>query len=340
MEFQQEDRPALDMQLVTLVLERWNLHGSPLAVEDLGGAYNGTWRVRGVRYDVVVRVRPRYIRVNRIKDVHALLILLNKQRIPTPHLRRSRSGSTFEHIRGRLVEVYDYLSEQENRHWSEIRWRAGFAHMAELHRALQSIQFPITPPTLSNYASAKLYVMLLQETLNRLLALPPSDERAEGIAICLEAQRVMGDVLVRVGKLDEPLPHQLVHGDFHLGNLLFDAADQVRYTLDFDFVAWRERIFEVAYALRLALPQLTDNTEKRLETHLVTEWLLEYDSLASYPLSPEERRLLPFYLAQVAIYFIADACRADDPLEQVLREAPYLELACHLVKYPESLLNR
>ncbi|NJL93137.1 MAG: phosphotransferase [Anaerolineae bacterium] len=39
------------------------------------------------------------------------------------------------------------------------------------------------------------------------------------------------------------MPFQLVHGDYHLDNLLFSTDDQVRYTLDFDFTAWRERIF-------------------------------------------------------------------------------------------------
>jgi hypothetical protein len=84
---------------------------------------------------------------------------------------------------------------------------------------------------------------------------------------------------------------------------------------------------------------LTDNPDCQLDSGLVRAWLDLYESRALHPLTDGERDYLGYQLAQVALFFIADACRARDPVAQVLRESPYLELAIFLVRYPGSLLE-
>jgi Ser/Thr protein kinase RdoA (MazF antagonist) len=336
---QQDTRPTFSFPLIQAILQRWGLLGDPLAVNDLGGSYNRNWRIRLVEDDVVVRIRPPWITPQRLGDVHSLQRLLNQYQMATPRLRLSIYGHTYEWIEGRLVEVYDYLPEAEQRHWSTERWQGAFEHMGKLHAAFQQADVAVTPPLVSNYAPPRQLRLLLHLTLQQLEILPRSPEQKEGVAICKAAEQVRLQVEVQLETLRPHLPHQLVHGDFHLDNLLFDEQEHVRYTLDFDFTAWRERLYEIAYALRLALPQLTQNSECRLESSLVRGWLAIYDDSTLTPLTETERAALPYELALAALYFIAQACRTTDPLAQVLRESAYLELACFLVEHPSALLE-
>jgi Ser/Thr protein kinase RdoA (MazF antagonist) len=181
---------------------------------------------------------------------------------------------------------------------------------------------------------------MLSDTRARLGSHPHHENLKEARAICGEAQQLMDQIEAQLLRMEgQHLPRHLVHGDFHLGNLLFGEDDRVRYTLDFDFVAHRHRIYDIAYALRLAMPQLTDNPDCTLDSSLVRAWLDLYESRALHPLTDGERAFLGFQLAQVALFFIAEACRARDPVGQVLRESPYLELAMFLVRYPDSLFE-
>ncbi|NJL93136.1 MAG: hypothetical protein HC915_05120 [Anaerolineae bacterium] len=97
--------------------------------------------------------------------------------------------------------------------------------------------------------------------------------------------------------------------------------------------------FELAYALRLALPQLTDDADGILNTGRIRTWLDAYESEAPMPLTPIEHEMLPFQLALVALFFTADACRHRSPMWVVLREASYVELAIYLIEYPDVLLR-
>ena len=110
----QQMRPELNLAFIAVVQDKWALYGTPLAIDDLGGAYNRNWRVVMPADDVVVRVRPPWLRAQRVAELHALLMLLNREALPTPKLRHSRFGRTYEYIQGRLVEGYDYLVEKSN----------------------------------------------------------------------------------------------------------------------------------------------------------------------------------------------------------------------------------
>ncbi len=332
-------RPALNWAFVEAVLARWALPSGVQAIDDLGGAYNRNGRVQTLGADVVVRVRPPWLTVRRVQGVHRLLGALHAAGLQTPLPRRTSRGESTAYVMGHLVEVYDYLPEAANRDWSNARWRAAFAHLGVLHTALSRLSMMLTPPLISNYAAPQHLQAMLTQTLARLEALPQDPDRAEALAMLAEALRVAARIEMYRVTQQPRLPQQLIHGDFHLDNLLFDANEQVCYTLDFDFAATGERIFDVAYALRLALPQLTDNPDCKLSSHRVRAWLAAYDAHAPAPLSPDERAMLPYELAAIALYHIADACRVAYPLGQVLRETSYLELACHLVAHPEALLD-
>lgn len=325
-------------RLVGRILAAWGISGSPLEWYDLGGAYNVNWRVITPQDDVVIRIRPTWTTVERLRDVHQLLQRLNARGLLTSLPLPARNGESFVSVDQHWVELYNYLPEAGDRQWSAARWLAGFRHMQVLHQKLNEVAAHIVPPIVSNYVPPALALRLLEETQAKIAALPPSHNRPEALAICREALEVMEHVANYFAALEQALPVRLVHGDFHLSNLLFNAQNEVAYTLDFDFMGWRERLYEIAYALRLALPQLTDNSQHTLNLDLIRLWLNAYDDQNSDPLTPQERAALPYQLAQVALlYLTVGGIQQGNPLWVVLRESAYVELACYLVRNPQAL---
>lgn len=338
MDFEQprKSRPRLNEAFIQKVLNLWKIPGSLHEIVDLGGAYNANWRVSTTMADVVVRVRPEWITLERIFDVHLLIQRLHDYGIPSAVPRRCTNGETYAIVEGHVVELYDYLPEEGNRRWSAARWQASFEHMGRLHRALSAIGFNILPPNRSNYATPRLAALMIEVTKSRIETLPGSRNKKEAMAICEEARQIVETICQYWEGVQGRLPNQLVHGDFHLDNLLFNKADQVKYTLDFDFVAWRERVYELAYAFRLALPQLTENADGMLNQTLINKWIEVYNEYAPHPLTPLERQALPYQMALVSLFHIGNSSRIGNPLWVVLREVNYVELARYLITCPNA----
>lgn len=323
--------------LVNAILAHWHLPPAPRQLLPLGGAYNANWRIITSAADVVVRVRSPWVMEARLQDVHALLSRLNGENCRTPNPRLAKSGSTYGQFNGRFVEVYDYMPEHGNRRWTTDRWHAAFAHLGRLHMLLNAVTAPqFTPPHVCNYADATEMQQALAQTRAIVKTSLATHNRREALAILDECGRILAGV---ADVFDAKLPRQLVHGDYHLDNLLFDEADTVIYTLDFDFVAWRPRLYEIAYALRHSLPQLTDNPSCTLDSERIRTWLFAYDQHSPHPLTNEERQRLPIALAHVLIFFVAHAHRTANPLDCVLDQSPYIELAVFLLAHPIALLD-
>ncbi|NJL93138.1 MAG: phosphotransferase [Anaerolineae bacterium] len=142
----QEQRPALCEVLIRDALQCWGFSATPLEISDLGGAFNGNWRVALPEGELVVRVRPRWLTLDRLRDVQEIMCRLPEVGVPTAVPLLALAGRRFEQVNGRIVEVFHYLPEEANRHWSSERWAESFAHLGRLHRALAALQVqPVAP---------------------------------------------------------------------------------------------------------------------------------------------------------------------------------------------------
>lgn len=108
----------------------------------------------------------------------------------------------------------------------------------------------------------------------------------------------------------EPLPRQLVHGDFWDNNVLFRDG-QIVLVVDLDFMAERPRIDDLALTLYYTNStfhgdQVSDDRVRRLRT-LVDA----YERGLDQPLSAAERAALPLALARAPLCFIAMIARVD-----------------------------
>jgi Ser/Thr protein kinase RdoA (MazF antagonist) len=120
------------------------------------------------------------------------------------------------------------------------------------------------------------------------------------------------------GRLDQArqgfaqhLPWGLIHGDFVGTNVLL-ANDRVIALVDFDRLAYRERIHELAVAMycvlcRLHRAQPPDRPPTDDELARLAGLVVDYETTAYQSLSAMELAALPFEMARVPNYPIAYA---------------------------------
>jgi homoserine kinase type II len=119
------------------------------------------------------------------------------------------------------------------------------------------------------------------------------------------------------------MPRQIVHGDWHPGNLLFRAGrgtgvghDEVAAVVDHDTVASWPRVLDVAYgALHFSLPRLRlmGSSERPLtlrdnpDEGRLTAFCRGYHDRCTAPLSSAEAAALPWLMIEAVV---ADAAAA------------------------------
>lgn len=140
-----------------------------------------------------------------------------------------------------------------------------------------------------------------------------------------------------------------VHGDYGGDNVLM-AHDAIVAILDFDFMAYRERIFDIAYGLYWALYRFCERQNGEV-TPLrcigqASSALAHYNRHAPIPLNEHEIMALPWEMARIPLFWLAEAgylgeSEADaTPLRQTVRFAEHLTIARQLINNAALLGQR
>lgn len=165
-------------------------------------------------------------------------------------------------------------------------------------------------------------------------------EAARGLLHTLEAER---------RTYEAALPRLFTHGDFGVGNVLV-RGDAVVAVLDFDFMAYRERVFDLVYtafwtlfrfslAARLGAPTADDVAR-------VAGLMRSYRAEGSIPLAEREVRALPSEMARVPTYYVAESgylggeAYTAGPIGQTLAFGPHLSLARWLADNAPALSSQ
>lgn len=295
---------------------------SPIAPpHPLGGAVNGTVLARTADRDIVLRVHRPWTTPDRLAYVHEVLDLLREGGVPVPAVLRTRDGASFARVADRLVEVIGYVeSDGPANTWD--RNRAAFGMLARLHGALASApEAAAIPPAVSSYATPEDGLAMLRETEARWEeggGHPSYDAASAARRSAADLFRALSGAWAGYAP---GLPRQLVHGDYGWDNVLMRGG-QVACVLDFDFLGYRERVWDVAYALYWVLDRLGGHKPENMRR--AGPLLAAYDAAASTPLTGAERRALPFEMARVPLYWIAEAGYTEDPVGQTLAYARHL----------------
>ncbi|NLL47055.1 MAG: phosphotransferase [Firmicutes bacterium] len=230
------------------LLEKW---GSQFGAADARPLVDGVWRC--TLGDDTYILKRRSNRTRALEE-YDLLRWLSDHDQPVSLLLRTEEGVPWAEYQGSFYVFYPYLHGTpgdevvlQNRSWAEV---AGIS-LARLHQTLANYEnqdgFPVFDlfhevstyawPVVQSYASEKLHRRLhdLGETISTQLVNPY-----------------------------EALPRQLIHRDFHPGNLVFQDERLVGI-LDFDRVRIGIRLFDLCYLSTAVLSSIFSDLNRREE---------------------------------------------------------------------------
>jgi homoserine kinase type II len=293
--------------------------------QDLGGAYNLNILLDMVNGSCVARVYRPWVTEERLKAVQAVKSWLRERQLPTILPLTTTDGAAFTAYDNRLVEVEPYVAHRASQEtWAS--YEQGFLMLGNLHNALAL--YPqstvITPPVVENYGTPD---MLRRWTAGTLQRLQQADgpRVKEAISLTEKTLRILEPLQEHWMRVKNDLPHQLVHGDYVINNLLWVKGD-ISAIVDFDFLASHERIFDIAYALYWMFCRLEpESAVQDWSWQRAARMIQIYNSANHYPLSKEETMALPLEMARVPLYWIAEAGFLDDPVEAVLNQGRDVE---------------
>jgi len=227
--------------------------------------------VRSARGDFVLKRRaPERVDPARVRCSHRIQMHLADRRFPLPRLVRSRlDGATLIDLDNRLYEMFEYIHGEKYDQSVTMTSSAGRA-LANLHLALADFA-PNDETAGATYHNTD-GVRANLEALSNQLA-----ESDHAIIDTLRAD--YEDAALRAEERGiSHWPVQVIHGDWHAGNMLFKQGEVVA-VIDYDTVRAAPRVIDVANgALQFSLQRgESGNTDP-----------------AVWPPSPDEARLKHF----------------------------------------------
>jgi Ser/Thr protein kinase RdoA (MazF antagonist) len=238
----------------------------------------------------------------RINLSHALQTHLEARRFPIAPLARTRTGATFVRTGDRAYELFAYV-EGDGFDASRGACAEAGGALAQMHRLAADFT-PAWAPTGSSFHDKPQVEASLSTLTERLDAAGPApEERLEVVAERLReayshAAARANDAGVHVW------PSQVIHGDWHPGNLIFRAG-RVAAVLDFDAARIAPRAMDLAGgALQFSLtraPGDPGSWPSELDADRFAGFCAGYDGQVGCRISVAEVRALPWLMAECLI---------------------------------------
>ena len=270
--------PTLSLELLEFVAGRFGLDTN--APQDLGGSFNLNVLVD----NYVVRVYGSWVSAERVQELQRIRQTLRQEGIPIPALQPACDGSLWLAFGDCILEVEQFIPGE--RMGLEDQLGAGMQMLGRLHALMVTHTIDVPPP-IANYLPQELALDATFQATAFIRAWGPIPDEVRLVESAEKLARLLPII---------ELPCQLVHGDFWDNNVLFDDVG-VTAVLDFDFAGSRPRVDDIALPLSYAVEHGVPLTKLR-------ELVDAYDSGCAFPLSNEERRVLPFAMARMALFFL------------------------------------
>jgi homoserine kinase type II len=182
--------------------------------------------------------------LNKVAFTHQIQLMLAAQNFPLPHLIGTRNTNNSMLVwNDQIYELFEYISGTGYGGSLEATYHAGRI-LGLYHKLLTDFRGDFRPPT-GSYHNAKAIHQAIRTTVASLPidTRPPSDlltatvdEMEEDYRFCAEKANEMG-----LGSW----PEQIVHGDWHPGNMLFRDRHVVA-VIDYDAARLQQRVIDVA----------------------------------------------------------------------------------------------
>lgn len=264
----------------------------------------------------------------KVAFTHTIQRHLAKAGYPLPRLALTRSGQgSMLSISGRIYELFEYIPGQLYDQSLHATYEAGQA-LALFHRLLAHERPGWDPPGSSFHRSSHVGANL-QFIPHRL-----QDESIEPVATYLRgAYEHAGEQADAAGLAT--WPRQIVHGDWHPGNMLFRASKIVA-VIDYDTARVLPRVLDIANGtLQFSITRQGDNPSvwpDEPDEGRLKRFCRGYDSMAETVISTGELEAIPWLMIEAMIAEAALPIAATGRFGR-LEAAPFLRMVERKVRW-------
>jgi homoserine kinase type II len=180
----------------------------------------------------------------RVGFTHRIQLMLAAQNFPLPHLIGTRDENNSMLVHGdNIYEMFEYIPGEPYRGSLDSTFYSGQS-LGLYHKLLKDFRCEYQPPT-GSYHDAKAIHQAVRNTVGSL----PLETRPESSVLNSTVNRVEEAYRICAAKVNElglnDWETQIVHGDWHPGNMLFQNK-RVVAVIDYDAARKQQRVIDFA----------------------------------------------------------------------------------------------
>ena len=230
---------------------------------------------------------------------HAIQLYLASKQFPLPHLLGTRKdNNSMLQWRNTVYELFEYIPGQGYPQTLEATFDSGRI-LGLYHKLLLDFKSEFQPPT-GSYHMAPSVESGLRQIPATLASVAGDVDLASILNFLLESYRFSADMVEQLGM--EGWPKQIVHADWHPGNMLF-RDNHVVAVIDYDAARLLPRIVDIANgALQFSIIGGDEDVSKwpdYIDETRFKRFLRGYDEVML--LSQAEIRAIPWLMAEALI---------------------------------------
>jgi Ser/Thr protein kinase RdoA (MazF antagonist) len=239
--------------------------------------------------------------IKKVAFTHQIQLALAAQNFPLPHLLGTRDDDNSMLVyRDQIYEVQEFIEGTGYDASLESTEQSGHA-LGLYHKLLEGFQSDYEPPTAS-YHNAKAIYQSIHKSSASLTPTPDMRERTkETVKFLGDTYRQCVEEINKLGLADWPT--QIVHGDWHPGNMLF-RDKVVIAVIDYDTARQQQRVIDFANgALQFSIigrrDAPLDDWPENLDMPRLKQFLHGYDSVNQ--IATDELRAAPYLMCEAMI---------------------------------------
>jgi homoserine kinase type II len=238
---------------------------------------------------------------------HALQLHLAEKQFPLPHLIGTRKdNNSMLQWKGAIYELFEYIKGTSYDNSLEATADSGKI-LALFHKLLRDYQ-PEYEPSQGSYHGARSVARSMDAIPTRLARVDPKNasEQADRVnAVVGFLHSAYNEAAMRANELGlTDWPMQIVHSDWHPGNMLF-RGPRVVAVIDYDSARYLQRVIDVANgALQFSILGGGDDPAQwpdYIDESRYKRFLRGYDSVPGCVLSRAELRTIPWLMVEALI---------------------------------------
>ena len=239
--------------------------------------------------------------LNKVAFTHRIQLHLAGENFPLPHLMGTRTdNNSMLVLNKRIYEVFEYMEGDTYDGSLDATYDAGRI-LGLYHKLLADFHSEYSPPR-GSYHNAKAVAEAIRNTVVSLPldARPEPDVLTGTVSYLDDAYRRCAEGTNAIGMLDWPM--QIVHGDWHPGNMLFRDRLVVA-VIDYDTARLQQRVIDLANgALQFSIIGSSEDPAKwpdHMDETRLRRFLTGYDSVNV--ISKAEMQALPLLMCEAMI---------------------------------------